>query len=135
MGMQYFADRDIFCAGRVAEDDLQRVASATGAQVQTTVNNLVPEVLGACDNFEERQVGSERFNIFTGCPQAKTATIILRGGAEQVCCQCQQGQRQGSLWQEPCWSVVELLRCRGTSPAPVHLVARSGLQSGSLHSL
>lgn len=84
-GMQYFADRDIFCAGRVAEDDLQRVASATGAQVQTTVNNLVPEVLGACNNFEERQVGSERFNIFTGCPQAKTATIILRGGAEQVC--------------------------------------------------
>lgn len=24
-----------------------------------------------------------RFNIFTGCPEAKTCTIILRGGAEQ----------------------------------------------------
>ncbi|GAQ83223.1 TCP-1/cpn60 chaperonin family protein [Klebsormidium nitens] len=83
LATQYFADRDIFCAGRVAEDDLQRVASATGAQVQTTVNNLVPEVLGFCQHFEERQVGSERFNIFTGCTQAKTATIVLRGGAEQ----------------------------------------------------
>ena len=24
-----------------------------------------------------------RYNIFTGCPQAKTCTFILRGGAEQ----------------------------------------------------
>lgn len=26
---------------------------------------------------------SHRFNIFAGCPQAKTCTLILRGGAEQ----------------------------------------------------
>lgn len=24
-----------------------------------------------------------RYNLFTGCPQAKTCTMILRGGAEQ----------------------------------------------------
>lgn len=24
-----------------------------------------------------------RFNLFKGCPQAKTCTIVLRGGAEQ----------------------------------------------------
>jgi len=29
------------------------------------------------------KVGDERFNIFTGCPKAKTATIVLRGGSEQ----------------------------------------------------
>lgn len=42
---QYFADRDIFCAGRVAEEDLQRVAAATGGTVQTSVNNIIDEVL------------------------------------------------------------------------------------------
>ena len=26
---------------------------------------------------------SHRFNIFTGCPEAQTCTMILRGGAEQ----------------------------------------------------
>ena len=31
LGTQYFADRGIFCAGRVPDDDLQRVAKATGA--------------------------------------------------------------------------------------------------------
>lgn len=26
----------------------------------------------------------KRYNLFKGCPQAKTCTLILRGGAEQV---------------------------------------------------
>eukprot|EP00270_Netrium_digitus_P006850 TRINITY_DN1979_c0_g1_i2.p1 TRINITY_DN1979_c0_g1~~TRINITY_DN1979_c0_g1_i2.p1 ORF type:complete len:582 (-),score=189.86 TRINITY_DN1979_c0_g1_i2:150-1850(-) len=83
LGTQFFADRNIFCAGRVAEEDMQRVAKATGGAVQTTVNDIIPEVLGLCERFEERQVGNERFNLCTGCPSAKTATIVLRGGADQ----------------------------------------------------
>lgn len=83
LATQYFADRDIFCAGRVADEDIKRVARATGAVVQTTVNDLPDSVLGKCGKFEERQVGNERYNLFTGCPSAKTATILLRGGAEQ----------------------------------------------------
>jgi T-complex protein 1 subunit eta len=83
LGTQYFADRGLFCAGRVQDEDLKRVAKATGGSVQTTVNNLIPEVIGTCALFEERQIGSERYNLFSGCPQSKTATIILRGGGEQ----------------------------------------------------
>ena len=30
-----------------------------------------------------QQVGAERYNLFTGCPKAKTATMVLRGGSEQ----------------------------------------------------
>lgn len=42
------------------------------------------KVLGSCEVFEEKQVGNERFNIFSGCPSGQTATIVLRGGADQV---------------------------------------------------
>lgn len=83
LATQYFADRGIFCAGRVPEDDLKRTAKATGAQIQVTVHGLTPNVLGTCGEFEERQVGSERYNIFKKCEHSKTATIVLRGGAEQ----------------------------------------------------
>jgi hypothetical protein len=56
LATQYFADRGIFCAGRVMEEDLQRVAKATGARMQTTVNPKVdPAVLGTCERFEEKQ--------------------------------------------------------------------------------
>jgi len=83
LATQYFADRGIFCAGRVEETDLNRTRQATGGQVQTTVYGLTPEVLGTCGDFNEIQIGSERWNIFANCAQAKTATIILRGGAQQ----------------------------------------------------
>ena len=42
------------------------------------------KVLGTCEIFEEKQVGNERFNIFSGCPSGQTATIVLRGGVDQV---------------------------------------------------
>ena len=58
LATQYFADRGLFCAGRVAADDLGRVCKATGAIVQTSVLDLTRAgVLGACARFEERQVG------------------------------------------------------------------------------
>jgi T-complex protein 1 subunit eta len=73
----------MFCAGRVADDDLNRVSQATGAVVQTTTSGIPNKAVGKCELFEERQVGGERFNFFTGCPFARTSTFVLRGGSEQ----------------------------------------------------
>ncbi|KAK4056636.1 T-complex protein 1 subunit eta [Microbotryomycetes sp. JL221] len=83
LATQYFADRDIFCAGRVAVDDLKRVVQAVGGAIQSTCSDIREEHLGTCSTFEEKQIGDERFNLFQGCPKAKTVTLILRGGAEQ----------------------------------------------------
>merc|ERR1719431_2083271 len=80
---QYFADRDIFCAGRVTEDDLKRTMKGCGGAIMTTAHDLNDSVLGTCEVFEERQIGGERYNLFKGCTKAKTVTMILRGGAEQ----------------------------------------------------
>eukprot|EP00494_Astrolonche_serrata_P031254 UN31523 len=83
LATQYFADRDIFCAGRVPKQDMKRVCAATGGRLQTSINDLTEDVLGTCGLFEEKAVGSERYNFFTECKSAKTATLILRGGAQQ----------------------------------------------------
>lgn len=83
LATQYFADRNIFCAGRVEVEDLERTRRATGAEVQTTAQGITESVLGSCGLFEERQMGAERFNFFTKCEKTKTATILIRGGAQQ----------------------------------------------------
>jgi T-complex protein 1 subunit eta len=83
LATQYFADRGLFCAGRVAQDDMERTQRATGGVVQTSVHDMNASVLGSCGRFEERQVGNERYNIFMQCAEAKSSTIVLRGGAEQ----------------------------------------------------
>lgn len=81
--IRYFADRDVFCAGRVSAADLERVVQATGGSISSTCSDIQPQHLGTCERFEERQIGGERFNFFEGCPKAKTCTLVLRGGAEQ----------------------------------------------------
>src|SRR5262249_46312454 len=63
--------------------DLQRTVKAVGGTIQTSVNGLKAEYLGTCKLFEERQIGGERFNLFSGCEKAKTCTFILRRGADQ----------------------------------------------------
>jgi T-complex protein 1 subunit eta len=83
LATQFFADRDVFCAGRVTSEDMDRVVEATGATLQSTCSDILAEHLGACGRFEERQIGGERFNFFEDCVEAKTCTLVLRGGAEQ----------------------------------------------------
>ncbi|KAH7107136.1 chaperonin Cpn60/TCP-1 family [Auriculariales sp. MPI-PUGE-AT-0066] len=83
LATQWFADRDIFCAGRVPVSDLKRVVQAVGGSIQSTCSDIRAEHLGTCGKFEERQIGGERFNVFEDCPKAKTCTLVLRGGAEQ----------------------------------------------------
>ena len=83
LATQYFADRGMFCAGRVDDAGIKRVAKATGAAVQTTTNGLYDGILGTCGVFEEKQMGDERFNVFADCPANLTSTIVLRGGSEQ----------------------------------------------------
>jgi len=80
---QYFSDREMFCAGRVVEEDLNRTMKSCGGSIQSTVHDLNDETLGTCETFEEKQIGGERFNLFRGCPKSQSCTIILRGGAEQ----------------------------------------------------
>lgn len=46
-----------------------------------------PGIFCTCTFFREKWLKSLqcyfRYNIFTGCPEAKTCTLIMRGGAEQ----------------------------------------------------
>ncbi|OWB56361.1 hypothetical protein B5S28_g2261 [[Candida] boidinii] len=84
LATQFFADRNIFCAGRVQSEDIERVIKAVGGITQSTCSDIKIEDLGTCELFEEVQIGGERYNLFEGCPEAKTCTLLLRGGADQV---------------------------------------------------
>merc|ERR1712000_306348 len=87
LATQYLADRDMFSAGRVTEEDIARVTKATGAPVLSTCSDLNEKaeskgLMGTCGLFEEKQIGGERYNFFTDCPKTTTTTIILRGGGD-----------------------------------------------------
>ena len=63
LATQYFADRHMFCAGRVAEEDLDRVAIATGATVRGTgmpEPTKPPRSDGAMASMRRRPVSMRR---------------------------------------------------------------------------
>ncbi|KAI8847618.1 hypothetical protein BC829DRAFT_490574 [Chytridium lagenaria] len=89
LATQYFADRDIFCAGRVASEDISRVVKAVGGAVQTTVNDIKPHHLGTCEYFEEKQIGGESGEKFHDAIMIvrraiKNKTIVAGGGATEM---------------------------------------------------
>lgn len=84
LATQFFADRGIFCAGRVESNDLERTTKAVGGSILTSVNDINAKDLGTCEEFEETQIGGERYNIFSGCPLTRTCTLILRGGSIKI---------------------------------------------------
>ncbi len=55
-----FTFRDMFCAGRVPDEDLKRTMKACGGSVMSTAHDLNESVLGQCEVFEEIQIGGER---------------------------------------------------------------------------
>merc|ERR1719407_267593 len=48
LATQYFADRGLFCAGRVEMGDMLRLQRGIGAQIQTSCNDLIPDIMGHC---------------------------------------------------------------------------------------
>ena len=58
-----YISRDIFCAGRVVDEDLRRTMKACGGAIQTSVNGLTDNVLGTCEAFQEEQIGGDRYTI------------------------------------------------------------------------
>ena len=60
LATQYFADRNIVCAGRVPEDDLKSVAKATGGSIQVTVSGWSTDVVGTGGESSGPQTGKER---------------------------------------------------------------------------
>merc|ERR1719231_1756621 len=87
LATQYFADRGMFCAGRVDFGDMMRLQRGIGASIQTSCNDLNPGVLGTCAKFEERQVGAERSlhdAIMNTRRLLKNPSVIAGGGAIEM---------------------------------------------------
>lgn len=103
LGTQYFADRGIFCAGRVADEDLQRVAKATGELMacRQTGRQACPLLLEVTDRAECRHVGRHdvhgdallsSFSCHSRLCGAEVATAAVpatyRGGCVILSCRC-----------------------------------------------
>ncbi|MFH1400664.1 MAG: thermosome subunit alpha, partial [Nanoarchaeota archaeon] len=81
----FLARAGIYACRRVRREDLQDLARATGASIISDINELRAQDVGSAGLVEEVRVSEdEHVTYIRGCKQAKTVTILVRGGSEHI---------------------------------------------------
>lgn len=78
------AERGIYAARRVHDDELSNLVRATGATIVNDPRDIQSDDLGHADVVEESDIGGERKTRVEGCASATTATLILYGSTRDV---------------------------------------------------
>ena len=84
LAQHYLAKAGVFAIRRAKKSDMEALAKATGGRVVTNIDDLSGADLGHAARVEERKVGESDMTFLTGCPEAKSVSVLLRGGTEHV---------------------------------------------------
>ena len=84
LAQHYLSKAGVFTIRRAKKSDMEALSKATGAQIVTNMDDLSAEDLGHAARVEERKIGESDMTFVTGCPQAKSVSVLLRGGTEHV---------------------------------------------------
>jgi thermosome len=84
LAQHYMAKAGIFAVRRAKKSDMEALSKATSGRIVTNLDDLTDEDLGHAAKVEERKIGESDMTFITGCPEAKSVSVLLRGGTEHV---------------------------------------------------
>ena len=84
MAQHFLAQEDILAVRRAKSDDAERLARATGARIVSNVDDLTEDDLGFAGSVAQKDVGGDQRIFVEDVEEAKSVTLILRGGTEHV---------------------------------------------------
>ena len=84
LAQHYLSKAGIFAIRRAKKSDMEALSKATGGRVVTNLDDLSTDDLGIAARIEEKKIGDSDMTFITGCPEAKSVSVLLRGGTEHV---------------------------------------------------
>ncbi len=84
LAQHYMSKSGIFAIRRAKKSDMEALAKATNGRVITNLDDLSKEDLGKAARVEQRKIGDSDMTFITGCEEAKSVSVLLRGGTEHV---------------------------------------------------
>jgi thermosome len=84
LAQHYMSKAGIFAIRRAKKSDMEALSKATAGRIVTNLDDLTEEDLGHAAKVEERKIGESDMTFITGCPEAKSVSVLLRGGTEHV---------------------------------------------------
>jgi len=84
LAQHFLARKNIMAIRRVKESDVDKLSKATGAKIVNNLSELSSEDLGYAKLVEERKLGEDKWTFIEGCKNAKSVTILVRGGTDRI---------------------------------------------------
>ena len=84
LAQHYMAKSGIFAIRRAKKSDMEALSKATSGSIVTNLDDLTKDDLGHAERVEEKKIGESEMTFITGCPEAKSVSVLLRGGTEHV---------------------------------------------------
>ena len=84
LAQHYLSKAGVFSIRRAKKSDMEALSKATGGRIVTNIDDLSDQDLGQAARVEERKIGESDMTFITGCPEAKSVSVLLRGGTEHV---------------------------------------------------
>ncbi|MDB2244245.1 thermosome subunit alpha [Halorubrum ezzemoulense] len=84
MAQHYLAQEGILAVRRAKSDDLNRLARATGGRVVSNLDDIESDDLGFAGSVAQKDIGGDERIFVEDVEEAKSVTLILRGGTEHV---------------------------------------------------
>ena len=80
----FLAKEGIFAVRRVKKSDMEKLGKATGAKLVTNLEDLGASDLGKASMVEEKKIADSDMTFITGCKDAKSVSLLIRGATEHV---------------------------------------------------
>lgn len=84
LAQHFLSKKGIAAVRRVKKSDMEKLSRATGALIESSLDNLDEKDLGYAGMIEEKKVAGESMVFVEQCKDPKSVTIFVRGGTEHV---------------------------------------------------
>ena len=84
LAQHYMSKAGLFAVRRAKKSDMEALAKATSGRIVTNIDDLGVDDLGHAAKVDERKIGESDMVFVTGCSDAKSVSVLLRGGTEHV---------------------------------------------------
>ncbi len=91
LAQHFLSKQGVYAVRRVKKSDMEKLCRATGGKIVSNIEDLASTDLGKAGIVEERRVGDEEMTFVKDCINAKSVTILVRGGTEHVVDEAERG--------------------------------------------
>ena len=84
LAQHYMSKSGLMAIRRAKKSDMEALSKATGGKIITNIDDLSSDDLGYASKVDERKIGESDMIFITGCKDAKSVSVLLRGGTEHV---------------------------------------------------